>query len=209
MSLTGLFLCLFLVVHLMGNLQLLKHDGGQSFNEYTYFMTHFPLIKIISYVNYFFILLHTFQGLMLYAQNKAARGVGYERKANSNTSFSSRNMALLGSLIFIFISVHLGDFWLKMKMGVLDKVSYPNHENIYNLYTRVDLAYQQWWIVLFYVIAMIVLAYHLLHGFQSAFQSLGLNHPKYTPVIKTIGTLFAILIPLGFAIIPIYRLFFF
>lgn len=209
MSLTGLFLCLFLVVHLMGNFQLLKNDGGESFNTYTYFMTHNPLIKFISYSLYIFILIHTVQGLNLAFQNRAARKSKYDTKANSKTSFGARNMAVLGSLIFVFLGVHMGDFWWKMKSGVLDTVSYEGFENIANLYTRVDAAYQVWWIVIFYALSMIVLAYHLAHGFQSAFQSLGINHPKYTPIIKTIGNIFSILIPLGFAIIPIYRYLFF
>ncbi len=209
MSLTGLFLCLFLVVHLIGNLQLLKNDGGESFNTYTYFMTHNPLIVIISYTLYTFILIHTVQGLLLYFQNKAARKNTYDRKSGSSSTFESRNMALLGSLIFIFLGVHMGDFWWKMKTGVLEKTAYEGYGEIVNLYTRVDAAYKEWWIVLFYVLSMIILAYHLKHGFQSAFQSLGINHSKYTPIIKFIGIVFSILIPLGFAIIPIGRFFFF
>jgi succinate dehydrogenase / fumarate reductase, cytochrome b subunit len=209
MSLTGLFLCLFLVVHLSGNFLLLKNDQGEAFNTYTYFMTHNPLIKIISYSLYSFILIHTIQGILLYIENKKARANQYIKKAASGTNLASRNMALLGGLIFIFIGVHLGDFWLKMKLGALETVSYPGFDNIANLYQRVDLAYREWWIVLFYVLSMIVLAYHLYHGFQSAFQSLGLNHPKYTPIIKGVGTVFSILIPLGFAIIPIGRFLFF
>ncbi|MEP7269830.1 MAG: succinate dehydrogenase cytochrome b subunit [Saprospiraceae bacterium] len=209
MSLTGLFLCLFLVIHLLGNLQLLKNDGGMAFNTYTYFMTHNPLIKVVSYITYAFILLHSIQGILLYFENKKSRPTGYAKKNSPGNTFASRNMALLGSFIFIFLGVHMGDFWLKMKRGVLDMVSYEGYDHIWNLYSRVDLAYKEWWIVLFYVLSMILLAYHLRHGFQSAFQSLGFSHPKYTPIIKGIGNLFSVLIPIGFAIIPIIRYFFF
>ena len=107
MSLTGLFLCLFLVVHLIGNLQLLKNDGGESFNTYTYFMTHNPLIKIISYSLYAFIIIHTVQGGILYFQNRAARKNKYDKKSGSSSTVESRNMALLGSIIFIFLGVHM------------------------------------------------------------------------------------------------------
>ena len=208
MSLTGLFLCLFLVVHLAGNLQLLKNDGGEAFNTYAYFMTHNPLIFAISIGNYIFIILHTVQGLVLYFQNRASRKKGYATKKSSGSSFSSRNMALLGSFILLFLISHMGDFWYKMKRGYLATVSYEGYENIQDLYTRVSTAFDQWWIVLFYVIGMIVLAFHLLHGFQSAFQSLGLNHKKYTPIIKGFGIIFCIVLSAGFISIPIIHFFF-
>ena len=105
MSLTGLFLILFLIVHLVGNLQLLKGDEGEAFNKYSYFMTHNPLIKTISYGLYFFILLHSYQGLLLWWQNRNAAG-GMKRYAVSSTktsSFASRSMAWLGTLILIFL----------------------------------------------------------------------------------------------------------
>ncbi len=207
MSLTGLFLCLFLVVHLIGNLQLIKGDAGEAFNIYGYFMTHNPLIKVISYSLYLFILIHTIQGLILTFLNRGARKTNYSRKHDSKTSFGARNMALLGTLILIFLSVHMGDFWWKMHNDQLVNVTYAGHENIPNLYLRVSEAFDQWWIVLFYVFGMVVLAYHLHHGFQSAFQTLGINHPKYTPLIKFVGLAFCILIPLGFATIPIIHFF--
>ncbi|MEO5582983.1 MAG: succinate dehydrogenase cytochrome b subunit [Saprospiraceae bacterium] len=209
MSLTGLFLCLFLVVHLLGNLQLLKQDGGKAFNIYAYLMTHNPLIVIISYTNYFFILLHAVQGLVLYFENKGARTNDYDKKHNSKTSFGARNMAVLGTLILVFIFIHMGDFWFKMKRGVLARVNYEGHDQLQDLYTRVYTVFDQWWIVLFYVISMGILYYHLSHGFQSAFQTLGLNHPRYTPIIKGFGRWYSILICLGFAIIPIIHFFFF
>jgi succinate dehydrogenase / fumarate reductase cytochrome b subunit len=207
MSLTGLFLILFLVVHLLGNFQLLKDDGGEAFNQYTYFMTHFPLIKIISYGLYLFIIIHTVQGLSLWAANRRAKGQTYAVKATQpGVTWASKNMALLGTLIFAFLLIHMGDFWAKMKLGMMSKVSYPNfHEGIEiaNLYERVAEAFSNPIIIVIYVVGQVVLAFHLWHGFQSAFQTLGWNHPKYTPLIKGIGKGYSILIPLGFAIIPI------
>jgi succinate dehydrogenase / fumarate reductase cytochrome b subunit len=210
MSLTGLFLILFLVVHLAGNLQLLMNDGGEAFNLYAKKMTTNPLIMTISYLLYFFILLHAVQGIALWLQNRAARGG--QRYAVSNTkssSFASRNMAWLGIIIFVFIVIHMWQFWLQMKLGAVEKVQYAGYDyKVKDLYTPVVYAFQQWYFVVFYVFSMGVIAYHLLHGFQSAFQTLGINHKKYTPLIKTVGVIYSILIPLGFAIIPIYMFFF-
>lgn len=206
MSLTGLFLILFLLVHLAGNLQLLKDDGGMSFNVYAKLMTTNPLIKVIAYGNYFFIILHVFVGISLALYNRSAKGQKYAVSNSNKTSWASKNMALLGTLILAFILIHMGDFWLKMKMGQLPMVTYPGVEGeIKDLYFRVSEAFKEPLLVGAYVVGMIVLAFHLHHGFQSAFQTLGINHKKYTPIIKTIGVAYAILIPLGFAIIPIWH----
>ena len=204
MSLTGLFLCLFLVINLLGNFQLLSDDGGYAFNTYTYFMTHNPLIKAVSYFTYFFILLHAVQGITLAIQNRRAKGINYTVKTSANASAASKSMALLGILILAFLIMHMGDFWLKMKLGQLSMISYDglDHE-VKNLYDRVSIAFEIPWIVIVYVIGQIVLGFHLWHGFESAFQTLGLNHKKYTPIIRVVGRAFAVLVALGFALIPI------
>jgi len=111
MSLTGLFLILFLVVHLIGNLQLLAGDEGKAFNVYSDFMGNNMLVQIISKGNFFFILLHTIQGLLLYFKNKKAKGSKYAVSPKNNTSWASNNMALLGTLLLAFILMHLGHFW--------------------------------------------------------------------------------------------------
>ena len=202
MSLTGLFLILFLVVHLMGNFQLLKGDGGVAFNSYTYFMTHNPLIKTISYGNYFFILLHIILGISLTLKNKAAKGQGYSIGNSRDVTWASKNMALLGTLVLAFLLIHMGDFWWKMKTDQTPLVVIDGKE-VKDLYTIVASSFKELWIVIVYVIGQLVLALHLSHGFSSAFQTLGLNHSKYTPVIKFLGTVYAIAIPLGFALIPV------
>ena len=115
MSLTGLFLISFLLIHLIGNLQLLKNDGGESFNAYAYFMVNNPLIKIISFKLYALILLHAFLGIYIYFKNKKAKGQTYAGGAKANVSWASKNMALLGTGILAFIFIHMGDFWYKMK----------------------------------------------------------------------------------------------
>lgn len=206
MSLTGLFLILFLVVHLAGNLQLLAGDGGKAFNLYTKFMTTNPLIKTVSYLLYLSILVHAIQGVLLWLKNRAARGNNkYAVKVTrtvATSSFASRNMAGLGIVIFIFILIHMYQFWLQMKLGNIGYVTYDGVE-YKDLYTPVAVAYSDLTFVILYVVSMIVIAYHLRHGFWSAFQTLGLDHRKYTPVIKFVGAAYSILIPLGFAIIPV------
>lgn len=206
MSLTGLFLMLFLVVHLLGNLQLLKHDGGEAFNTYAFFMTHNPLIKIISYSLYAFILLHAYQGVSLWMNNRAARGnIRYAVNHTRAPERPARNMAWLGIVIFIFIILHLWQFWLQMKMGILPPVEVEAYDHpVQNLYLPVMEAFANPLYVIFYVICMWVVGVHLWHGFWSSFQTLGLNHPRYTPLIKGIGVVYSVGISAGFALIPIW-----
>ena len=207
MSLTGLFLILFLVVHLLGNFQLLHDDEGEAFNKYTYFMTHFPLIKMISYGLYFFIIVHTVQGLMLALANRKAKGQSYAVSTRPpGVTWASSNMALLGTLILAFLIIHMAQFWGQMHFGDMSTKAYKDFaegEPIKDLYSLVAEAFQNPLIIAVYVIGQIVLAFHLWHGFQSAFQTLGVNHPKYSPFIHFVGKGYAILVPFGFAVIPI------
>lgn len=203
MALTGLFLILFLAVHLAGNLQLLKNDGGESFNIYTQFMSHNPLIQLVSKGNFFFILLHIFVSFTLYARNKKARPIGYKiSPGNVSSSWSSRSMTLLGTLILIFILLHLRGFWYVLKFGHVPMTTLNGIE-MHDAYRLVVESYAIPGVTIFYVVSMGVLAFHLWHGFSSAFQSLGLNHVKYNGLIKVVGRLYAIAVPSLFALIPI------
>jgi succinate dehydrogenase / fumarate reductase cytochrome b subunit len=209
MALSGLFLCTFLIVHMLGNLALFKDDGGQAFNEYTYFMTHNPLIMIISYVNYTFILLHIFYSLTLTISNRKARPSAYEIVNQSKSAtWSSRNMGILGSVILIFLIVHMRSFWFEMKFGTMPTIQYEGNDLVLkDMYSVVAEAFTQPWYVALYVVSMFAIAFHLYHGFQSGFQTLGLNHHRYTPIIKNIGMFaFAIVIPALFAAMPLYFL---
>lgn len=200
MSLTGLFLILFLIVHVSGNFLLFAGDGGLDFNAYSKFMTSNVLVRIISISLYFFILLHAVQGIYIVAKNKKARGSqGYGMKKASDTSWAARNMGLLGILIFAFLCLHMSDFWAYVHFS---ETTLDSNGNI-DLYNRVVASFQNSWVVLAYIIGLIALAFHLYHGFDSAFKTLGFNHPKWTPIIKTVGTLFSIIVPLAFAIFPI------
>ncbi len=238
MALTGLFLCTFLLVHVSGNLALFKHDEGLAFNKYAVFMTTFPLIKFVSYGLYFLILLHAYQGLVLAYNNRKARPVQYGN-INASSSWASRNMAVLGTILLVFLVVHMGDFWRQYKFGHVpykqyvfnlkeDKivssqdmsVDYTQETKMitsYNeaagtetviikdLYAMVADAFTNLWLVILYLVAMVAVGYHLVHGFMSAFQTLGLNHPKYNGFIKGLGVfVFGIIIPLGFASMPLF-----
>ena len=209
MSLTGLFLILFLVIHLLGNLQLLVDDGGATFNAYAYMMTNNPLIKVVAYGNYFFIILHAVMGFMLWSKNRSAKGSTYAVRSNAKVTWASKNMALLGTLILAFIFIHMGDFWFKMKFT--DQIALISVEGmdvqVKDLYTQVATTFANPWLVAAYLIGLATLSFHLWHGFQSAFQTLGLNHPKYTPLIGNLGKAYAVLIPLGYAVIPLYYFF--
>jgi succinate dehydrogenase / fumarate reductase cytochrome b subunit len=202
MALTGLFLISFLIVHLMGNLQLLKNDGGRAFNIYAQFMTTNPLIKTISYALYTSIVIHTLWAILLTRLNRKARGSQGYAVANKSSHWTSRSMGLLGSLIFIFIVIHMRQFWAEMHWGGISTVNYDGHE-VKDLYKVVMLAYQEIGYVVLYVVSMAVLAFHLFHGFASAFQTLGLNHQKYNGLIRGVGQLIAIVIPVLFAVIPV------
>lgn len=262
MALTGLFLCSFLIGHLLGNLQLIfinGEEGRRSFNEYAYFMTHNPAIKILSYLTYISIIFHAIDGLILTIQNKKARPINYVyNKPESTSSTPARYMAILGTLILVFIATHMSNFWWKVKFSQeiplhtfkiqstqetgmpKDQLFYYTHvpsvqpipkdsnaleeketsifykntnikvaDGYLDLHTVVMSYFGKsnsygLFAVLFYVLSMLVLAFHLWHGFASSFQSLGVNHPKWTPLINSFGKGFAVLVPLLFALIPIY-----
>ncbi len=203
MALTGLFLISFLLVHLIGNLQLLKNDGGHSFNVYAEFMSTNPLVQTISKANFGFILIHILWSTMLSIRNRNARGPeGYE-VVKSQSIWSSRNMGILGTIILVFIVIHLKDFWAQMHYGGIPTVNYDGKE-VRDIYTIVDYWFAKDWYVILYVFCMVGVAFHLWHGFVSAFQTLGLNHIKYNPVINFVGKTFAVIVPALFALIPIW-----
>lgn len=209
MALTGFFLITFLVVHLAGNLQLLdlSQEGRNAFNEYTRFMTTFPLIKIVSYVLYFSILFHAIEGLWLTVQNRKARPSRYKVYKGGDTSlWSSRNMGILGTVILAFIILHMGQFWYTYKWGEIPNVLIEG-EQYRDMTTVVVSTFTDgtWGLifVILYVIAQIAIAFHLWHGFESMFQSMGISSKK-EKVWQVIGRIFSVVVPLLFAIIPVY-----
>lgn len=264
MALTGLFLCTFLIGHLLGNLQLFSggEEGKRAFNEYGYFMSHNIFIKVLSYTTYVSILFHAIDGFLLAYQNKKARPVNYAySKPGTNSSWASRSMALLGTIILIFICTHMANFWWKAKYSSTPmplhrvEIGAPGSEQKQSLYLtttgsflpteglivkhgtelyapQVNLKVGEGYkdlhsltvaffghdkteegfpanelallAVVLYSLAMLTLSFHLWHGFASSFQTLGVRHPKYNAFIQSLGKGFAVLVPLGFAAIPIF-----
>jgi succinate dehydrogenase / fumarate reductase cytochrome b subunit len=206
---SGLWLVLFLTIHLLGNCQLFLNDNGAAFNHYAHLMENNPLIiYVVRWVTMLAFLLHAFRGLVLARVNKAARGeVSYEANYTKNRSFASGNMWWIGSWILIFWAFHLYSFWWHLMVGEspmtkIDGVEVPD------VYTMVATAFAQPINLVIYVVSMVILYLHLAHGFQSAFQTFGLNHKKYSPIISGIGMAYSIIVPLLFALMPIYFFFF-
>lgn len=200
MALTGLFLILFLVEHLAANLLLLINDNGKIFEEYSEFMAsslNIP-IRIVEIGLFVCLVYHAIDGVRLWLDNKRARGVNYKNNNPSeNSTFFSRIMIHGGTIIFIFLVIHLRTFFFPYRLG--------NPSN--TMYEGVVEAFSNTYYSLFYLLAMIFLAFHLVHGFQSSFQSLGIRHNRYTAFIKKFGIVFSILLCAGFALIPLYFLF--
>lgn len=202
-GLTGLFLCLFLLEHLGGNLLLLLGDNGLIYNSYADFLAHNPVMRLPEIVLGLGFIYHIVQTLILTLQNRKARPVNYAVSGGSeNAGWSSRNMAFLGIIILIFLILHLSNFFVKARIDTTD-MTYDVNGN-YDLYNLVKTEFSHWWYSLIYVVSMIALGAHLIHGFQSAFRSMGLRHRKYLPLVRVLGNGFAVLVPLGFAVIPVY-----
>lgn len=199
MAVAGLFLISFLIVHLAINFLLLSDDPTR-FTKAASFMATNPVIKIFEVILIGGLLIHIIWGVVVQIQNWIARPVSYKVSANTQTSFFSRYMIYTGIIVLIFLFIHFLNFWF-IKLGFVE----GDQENFYGI------AHELFKIPLYiiiYLISFLILAFHLNHAFQSAFQTLGLNHPSYTPIIKTLGLIYSILVPLGFAIIPIIIYFF-
>ena len=201
MAVTGSFLLIFLIIHLIGNITLFFGPG--AFNGYVSALDVVkPLIRVIEVVLLAAFVLHIFNGLRLWLENKRARGITYKvNGSKENSTIFSRTMAVTGSIILIFLVSHLATFF--WRFNVHDPMGLATQHQYYDV---VVYFFNIWWYAILYVIAMIFLGYHLNHGFQSAFQTFGWNHNRYFPVIKKLGTIYAIIMALGFASMPIYFL---
>ena len=205
MAITGLFLIQFLLIHLIGNFPLLL-DDGEAFNQYAHFMKHNKIIVVSEVVLFAGFIFHIVQGLMLAKENKSARSQGYAvPHKNDKVNTGSKYMAHLGIILLVFLIWHLMEFFSykyfrpeQLADVIYDGVTMPD------LYSKVRSEFkgtEGLLHVIAYSIAMLVVGTHLFHGFQSAFQSIGWNHKKYTPIIKKAGTAYAIVIPALFAVI--------
>jgi succinate dehydrogenase / fumarate reductase, cytochrome b subunit len=195
-ALTGLFLCGFLVVHISGNLLLFKSDGGQSFNQYAAAASSSWLIRALEIALFIGFAIHIYWGIRVWIYNRRARPTGYvDNKPSANSSLFSRVMFVSGSIVLFFLIVHLKSFWVPIRFPAagLEKSDYD----------IVRAAFESPVYDAFYIVCLALLAYHLRQGFQSAFQTLGLR-PFWHKTIDWVAVIFWLLIPAGFAAMPVY-----
>ncbi|WP_127717950.1 succinate dehydrogenase cytochrome b subunit [Halobacteriovorax sp. HLS] len=206
MAFTGLFLCIFLVVHLAGNLILLLPAGLSKnlYNIYSHTLGENILIKVVSIILYLSIILHTVYAFLITMKNKNSLGeVDYfVNHKQDNSSWTSQNMGLLGMVILVFIVVHMVNFWMRVKLGFGEVI--PLDQNGYkDVYLVVSELFRNPLYVIFYSVLMIPLGLHLKHGFSSAFKTLGVYKKSYIQRINIISLIFSIVTFIGFSVIPI------
>ncbi len=179
MALTGIFLVVFLVVHCYVNANIFFSNAEENFNRAD----------------------------KLTLLNRATRKSRYAVTAGNKTSkWYSRSMALLGTLILLFLIVHLAHFWVPSRFGGLKEVEYGG-QVYHNLYGEMKDVFSQPWAVILYLLGCFSLAWHLLHGIQSAAQTLGWTNKNFMPMITNIGIVFSILVPAIFALMPVFMYF--
>jgi succinate dehydrogenase / fumarate reductase cytochrome b subunit len=197
MGITGLFLITFLVVHVGCNACIFANDGGVLFNQVAHFMAHNFFIRVMEIVLFAGIFTHMIQALLLTLKNQKARPIKYAvTNGAANSKWYSRSMGVLGSLLLIFFVVHWANFWVPTKVAV-----YTGQEH--DTFAHMKEVFSKEYFVAIYMVGVISLCYHLLHGFPSAFQTVGLNNKKYTPLLKKAGAIFSITVCLLFAAMPI------
>lgn len=205
MALTGLFLCIFLIVHLSANfLLVLPEEMARGlYNSYSTVLRESPLIKVIAYALYVSILLHVLYAGIITVKNKKAKPTGYAiNHFRDNSSWTSHNMGWIGIVILIFILIHLANFWARIKLGIGAEVGIDQSGqlDVYELSYRL---FQNIYYVLFYSLLMIPLGLHLHHGLKSGFKTLGFYHSKGLQILARVSLIYAIIISTGFGLIPL------
>lgn len=202
MALSGFFLLVFLLQHFIINLFSVINPG--TFNEISHFMGTNSIIQyLMQPLLLFGVLFHLIMGMYLDFQNRSARPIKYAMdKPSENSNWMSRNMIITGIMVMLFLGVHFYDFWIP---EIKDKFIEGEWNNPTKYFPHLQHKFQDLTRVSIYCAAFVFLSLHLMHGFQSAFQSAGFNHNKYTPIIKKLGILYAILIPVGFIFIALFH----
>lgn len=209
MALSGFFLLVFLLQHFAIN--MLSVISADAFNSVSDFMGYNPLVQFaLQPVLIFGVIFHLAMGMYLEAQNTKARNKKYaQNNGGANSTWMSRNMIITGIMILLFLGLHFYDFWWHeitekyLETGANSFTSGTRESERYFHETQekfVDI-----WRVIIYCLSFVFLSLHLMHGFQSAFQSVGFRHNKYTPLIKKLGTAYAIIIPAGFIFIALFH----
>jgi succinate dehydrogenase / fumarate reductase cytochrome b subunit len=214
MGLTGLFLISFLVIHVGVNACIFKDlsmidpaDDGDMFNRAADFMGSMVLIRIMEVVLFLGFFIHIIQGLLLEFQNRSKRAQGYAvQMGNKGSKWYSRSMGLLGTLLLIFLILHWWHFWIPSRFthaGLEEPYVMSNQRVGHNMFNLMKVTFSEWWVVIVYILGCISLAYHLLHGFQSAFRTLGLSNTRYIKLVNAAGFAYSIIVPLIFALMPL------
>jgi succinate dehydrogenase / fumarate reductase cytochrome b subunit len=211
MGVTGLFLISFLVVHMGVNACIFKDvfvpaDDGDMFNRAADFMGRTVLIRIMEVVLFLGFFVHIIQGFVLEFQNRSRRAKGYAVDlGNRGSKWYSRSMGLLGTLLFLFLILHWWHFWIPSRFthAGISPVLMSNSREAHNMFALMKETFSQWWVVIVYVLGCISLAWHLMHGFQSAFRTIGLHNNRYLKIVNAFGVGFSIIVPLIFAMMPL------
>jgi len=211
MALTGIFLITFLIVHVGLNACIFADwvdtsDNGEMFNKAAHFMGSTIVTRILEIVLFLGFIVHIIQGYAVEAKNRARRGQGYQVSlGNRGSTWMSRSMALLGTLIFLYLIMHVAQFWIPSRITkTLEEVSYDGgRTQIHNLFLRMYEVFQQPVIVVLYLIGVLALGFHLWHGFTSSFRSIGVHNKKYLSLLKGLGYGFTVIVCIMFALMPI------
>lgn len=203
MGFTGIFLILFLIVHAGLNACIWANDEGVMFNRAANFMGSNVVPRILEVGLFLGIFLHIIQGYLLTLENRSKRSTGYAVNYADGSKWYSRSMAILGSILLIFFIIHWKQFWIPSRFTGVEETHLPNGVMVHNLYALMRETFTELWVVIVYVIGCISLAYHLAHGFQSAFKTIGVHNKKYHAMLTALGYGFAIIVPLVFAMMPV------
>lgn len=199
MAFTGLFLILFLVVHVTINSMIFLNDGGAEFNVVAHFMSHNIIVRILEIGLFAGLILHIVQAWFVSQENNSRRGVAYAvSAARTNSTWYSRSMGILGSIVLIFLVIHLRNFWGPSRVDI-----YLHGDPPTDSFADMKEIFSQWYYVVVYLLGVFALFWHLFHGFQSAFQTLGVRTGRYKPIIVAAGIGYTFIVCILFALMPI------
>ncbi|MDB5196769.1 MAG: succinate dehydrogenase [Flaviaesturariibacter sp.] len=211
MAFTGFFLISFLLVHaglnscIFNDLKYFnENDNGSMFNRAAHFMGNSLVIRIMEIGLFAGLLLHVIQGYAVELKNRSKRGTGYQVSlGNRGSKWYSRSMAILGTLILLFLIVHIAHFWVPSRITHDLAPATYGYTETHDLFLRMFEVFQNLWVVILYLVGVISLAYHLFHGFHSAFRTVGVHNRKYLNMLKGLGYGFTVIVCLLFALMPI------
>jgi succinate dehydrogenase / fumarate reductase cytochrome b subunit len=205
MGFTGIFLILFLVVHVGLNACIWAMDGGEMFNVAAHFMGSTVVMRVLEIGLFLGFILHIVQAYVLELQNRRKRGIGYQvPMGNKGSKWYSRYMGWLGTFILLFLVIHLKNFWFPSRFDMPEAYTQTyNGVEMHDLFSLMKDTFTDGWLVSLYLVGCVSLSFHLMHGFQSSFRSLGVHNGRYLRLLRGIGVGFAIIVPLAFAMMPI------